>query len=104
MGPSMTSVPRRELFTDDRGTGLRVTWHPEGQFVVLSIWRDDVCIATFRLAMADAAELATFLVGHLGRWATSRGNLGELTGEALPTSAEADADRLIGQNGADGLS
>ena len=59
--------PRRALFTDERGTGLRVTWHAERGLVVLSLWRDDVCVGTFRMPVADAARLATFLVDHLGR-------------------------------------
>jgi hypothetical protein len=56
----------RELFADDRGRGLRATWHPEDQVVVLSFWREARCEATFTLAPADAARLAGLLVAALG--------------------------------------
>jgi hypothetical protein len=65
--------PRRELFTDDRGGGLRVSWHPGDGLVVISLWKsrpshagvEDVCIGTVRLPVTDAARLSTFLSGHL---------------------------------------
>lgn len=57
--------PRRALFTDERGAGLRVTWHPDEGLVVLSVWRDDVCVATFRITAGDAEDLTAFLAGHL---------------------------------------
>jgi hypothetical protein len=53
--------PRRAIFVDARGNGLRATWHAERDQIVLSLWRDDVCTGTFRLAASDAAELAAFL-------------------------------------------
>lgn len=58
--------PRRTLFVDERGSGMRVTWHAERGFVVLSLWHGDVCAATFRLQADEAARLAAFIVGHLG--------------------------------------
>lgn len=58
--------PRRTLFVDERGSGMRVTWHAERGFVVLSLWHDDVCTGTFRLQADEAARLAAFIVGHLG--------------------------------------
>jgi hypothetical protein len=58
-------APRR-LFVDDRGTGFRVSWHDDRDVVVLSVWREDVCVGTVRLPLAEAAELASFLVAHLG--------------------------------------
>lgn len=47
------------VFSDARGAGraLRVTWHPETQLLVLSVWRDEICIATHRL---EASELPRF--------------------------------------------
>jgi hypothetical protein len=59
--------PRRTLFTDERGAGLRITWHPERDLVVLSLGRDDVCVGTFRLTVADAHRLVEFLTGHLAQ-------------------------------------
>jgi hypothetical protein len=51
--------PPVAVFNDARGAGraLRVTWHPETQLLVLSVWRDEVCIATHRL---EASELPRF--------------------------------------------
>lgn len=54
-------LSRRELFSDHRGTGLRVSWHPDKGVVILSLWKGDTCAATFRLPLADAPRLAAFL-------------------------------------------
>ncbi|MBA2530086.1 MAG: hypothetical protein H0V19_09055 [Euzebyales bacterium] len=62
----MTVPPRRELFPDPRGVGLRATWHGERELVVLSLWREDSCIGTVRLGPDEATRLATFLASHLG--------------------------------------
>ena len=50
-----------QLFLDDRGQALRVTWHAEAGMIVLSIWRADECVGTVRLAPDEAHRLATFL-------------------------------------------
>jgi hypothetical protein len=71
MVSGMTPPAPRRLFVDDRGTGFRVSWHDERDVVVLSVWRDDVCTATVRLPLAEAAELAGFLVAHLGERAVT---------------------------------
>jgi hypothetical protein len=55
----------RALFVDERGMGLRATWHAERGIVNLSVWRDDRCVETFWLSMADAGRLASFLVTGL---------------------------------------
>jgi hypothetical protein len=34
----------------DDGRLMRVTWHPEADLVVLSLWRRDKCVASFRFA------------------------------------------------------
>ncbi len=54
------------LFTDERGVGLRASWHAERSTMVLSLWRDDVCVGTFSLPPGDALRLAEFVIGHLG--------------------------------------
>jgi hypothetical protein len=69
VGSMAVPAPRRVLFVDERGTGLRVSWHAERSITVLSLWRDDVCVGTARLPVADTARLASFLVEHLGRLA-----------------------------------
>lgn len=50
---------RGEVFLDARhdGRSLRVSAHPEDGVVVVSHWRGDRCVATFRLATADVAAL-----------------------------------------------
>jgi hypothetical protein len=55
----------RALFVDERGVGLRATWHRERGIVNVSIWRDDRCTETFWLSLADAGHLASFLVTGL---------------------------------------
>lgn len=52
-----------EIFLDARGDGraLRATWHQESDLVVLSLWRDNVCAGTFRLAVDDVPVLIDLL-------------------------------------------
>lgn len=45
---------------------LRVTWHRHRGAVVLSLWKGDACTGSAHLSAGDAAELAGFLVAHLG--------------------------------------
>ncbi len=54
------SAARGEVFLDARGgdRSLRVTWHGERGVVVLSLWRDSVCVGTFRV---DAEDLPRFV-------------------------------------------
>ena len=61
----------RALFVDERGVGLRATWHPERGIVNVSVWRDDRCVETFWLSIADAGRLATLLVSGLADAATA---------------------------------
>jgi hypothetical protein len=60
----------RALFVDERGTGLRATWHPERGIVNISVWRDDRCVETFHLPVAEVGRLVTFLVDGLTDVAT----------------------------------
>jgi hypothetical protein len=39
------------------GRVLRISGHPELGIVVLSIWQDERCVATVRLAESDVPEL-----------------------------------------------
>lgn len=54
---------RGDVFLDARedGRSLRVSAHPEDGVVVVSHWRGDRCVATFRLAAADVAGLRDVL-------------------------------------------
>ena len=47
-----------EIFLDARGgdRALRVSWHHESELVVLSLWRDNVCAGSFRLARRRGAR------------------------------------------------
>jgi hypothetical protein len=56
---------RRDMFLDERGAGLRVTWHPERDLVVLSVWQDDSCVGTFRMAVQDVPRLSGLLAAAL---------------------------------------
>jgi hypothetical protein len=57
------------IFLDARGgdRALRVSWHPESGLVVLSLWRDDVCAGSFRLAVDEVPELIETLRAGLDR-------------------------------------
>ncbi|MBE3075521.1 MAG: hypothetical protein IMZ75_11370 [Actinobacteria bacterium] len=44
---------------------LRVSSHPDAGRVVLSIWHDDICRATLRLAEEDVPELVRMLSSSL---------------------------------------
>jgi hypothetical protein len=47
------------VFLDARGgdRALRVSWHHESGLVVLSLWRDNVCAGSFRLAVDEVPDL-----------------------------------------------
>ena len=64
----MTAVPVLPalggLFDDVRhdGHALRVSYHPEQQLCVVSIWRGDQCAAAVRLDRAEIPEVITGLL------------------------------------------
>ena len=51
------------VLLDPRGEdrSLRVSWHPEADVVVLSLWRDNLCAGTFRLPIDDVPALINLL-------------------------------------------
>ena len=51
------------IFLDARGgdRALRVSWHHDAGVVVLSLWRDNVCAGSFRLAVDEVPELIALL-------------------------------------------
>jgi hypothetical protein len=63
------------MFLDERGTGLRVTWHPERDLVVLSVWQGDSCVGTFRMSVQDIPRLSGLLAAALGDWVDQSGDL-----------------------------
>ena len=64
---------RRDMFLDERGAGLCVTWHPERDLVVLSVWQNDRCVGTFRLSVQDVPRLSGLLAAALGDWVDQSG-------------------------------
>ncbi len=58
---------RRDIVLDERGEGraLRVTWHHEASVVVLSVWRQDRCSGTVRVAAEDVPQLVAALTRGL---------------------------------------
>jgi hypothetical protein len=59
---------------DARGDGraVRVSTHAEVGLLNVSVWREDVCVGTVRLAPADAAQLITGLSDGLAELAAVR--------------------------------
>ena len=54
------------MFLDERGAGLRVSWHPERDLVVLSVWQGDSCVGTFRMPVEDVPRLSGLLAAAVG--------------------------------------
>ena len=66
----MTPTPlprRRDVVLDERGEGraLRVTWHHDASLVVVSVWRQDRCVGTVRVAAHDVPGLVAVLTEGL---------------------------------------
>jgi hypothetical protein len=65
---TISPLPRQGstlLGRDTAGRRLRVSSHPDTGRVVLSIWQDDLCRATLRLAEQDVPELVKILSASL---------------------------------------
>jgi hypothetical protein len=58
-----------EVFLDARGDGrgLRVSWHPDADVVVLSLWRGGTCAGSFRLPIEEVPELVRVLRDGLSK-------------------------------------
>jgi hypothetical protein len=69
MSPARPLPELGSIHLDARGSdrALRVSWHSEADLVVLSIWRDNVCAASFRLSIEEVPELIEMLRAGLGR-------------------------------------
>jgi hypothetical protein len=63
--------PRGSWAWDARGheRAVRVSAHPRESLVNLSVWRDDLCVGTVRLAPAEVAGLIEGLTQSLARLA-----------------------------------
>jgi len=55
------------VFLDGRGEdrALRMSWHSEADLVVLSMWRENVCVGTFRLTSDEVPAMIAFLSSGL---------------------------------------
>ena len=68
---NLRRLPQRQaVLVDERGVSLRLTWHAERDQVVLSLWHDGVCAASFRLPVEESPQVAGFLMAAIGDWAT----------------------------------
>ncbi|NUS50387.1 MAG: hypothetical protein HOQ22_05015 [Nocardioidaceae bacterium] len=80
--PAVRPLPESgSIFLDARGgdRALRVSWHQDAGLVVLSLWRDNVCAGSFRLAIDEVPELIAMLrAGLQESYDTARGRLDSL--------------------------
>jgi hypothetical protein len=68
--PAARPMPETgSIFLDARGAdrALRVSWHSEADVVVLSLWRDNLCTGSFRLAIDEVPDLIDLLRGGLAQ-------------------------------------
>lgn len=56
-----------DVFLDARGNGraMRLSWHPEADVVVLSLWRGETCAGTFRMPHEDVGPFVDALIDGL---------------------------------------
>jgi hypothetical protein len=76
---TVSPLPRQGstlLGRDKAGRRLRVSSHPDAGRVVLSIWQDDICQATLRLAEEDVPELVKMLSSSLIQPSTQESDVG----------------------------
>jgi hypothetical protein len=72
----VTALPARgDVFLDERGTSraLRLSWHHDGDVVVLSLWRGPICAGTFRMPREDVPALIASLTAGLAATGGSAG-------------------------------
>jgi hypothetical protein len=64
---------RRDIVLDERGDGraLRVTWHHDAGIAVVSVWRQDTCAGTVRVAAEDVPGLIAVLTEGLAEGYTT---------------------------------
>ena len=68
--PAVRPLPETgSIFLDARGgdRALRVSWHQDSGLVVLSLWRENVCAGSFRLAIDEVPDLIEMLRAGLVR-------------------------------------
>jgi hypothetical protein len=68
--PAVRPLPETgSIFLDARGgdRALRVSWHQDAGMVILSLWRENVCAGSFRLAIDEVPDLIQMLQAGLVR-------------------------------------
>ncbi|MEZ5094721.1 MAG: hypothetical protein R2731_00420 [Nocardioides sp.] len=67
MQPTRPLPASGSVLIDTRGGGraLRVSWHPENDVVVLSLWRENLCVGSFRLWADEIPALVAALQAGL---------------------------------------
>jgi hypothetical protein len=88
MGELVALPKTGDVFEDVRGGDrtMRVTCHPQRGTVVVSLWVDKICRASFQLAEADLPRLRETLAGmHFA--AAAGGPLAETGADDLPETA-----------------
>ena len=62
------SRPRRRSSSTRGATTARcgVSWHTEADLVVLSMWRENVCVGSFRLAVDEVPDADRLPASGLG--------------------------------------
>jgi len=91
--PAVRPLPESgSIFLDARGgdRALRASWHQDAGVVVLSLWRDNVCAGSFRLAIDEVPELIALLrTGLRASYETARDRLDTLDGLTDPGTQSA---------------
>jgi hypothetical protein len=90
----------REILMDGRGTALRLSWHRDQARAVLSLWREDRCIATFQASPDDLARIISYLAAVLAgavakpsRWLSDTAYTAPLRFEQRPSVLRAVSSR-----------
>lgn len=75
MAEVMALPARGDVFLDERGASraLRLSWHHDGDVVVLSLWRGGVCSGTFRMPRDEVPALVASLTSGLAATGRSVG-------------------------------
>jgi hypothetical protein len=83
-------VQPRHFALDERGVGLRATWHADRGFVNVSLWTGNGCVQTFHLTPVEAGRLVGFLATVLAEAVPERAHplavaaVPQADGEASP--------------------
>jgi hypothetical protein len=64
-------VSQSRLLLPTSHSDLRVTWHPEADTLVLTLWKGGRCTGSAPLSAADAGRLLAFVARQLAERATA---------------------------------